>query len=256
LFKYARAAADTKPVATQVSAPIRIVALVGALAALAMGAWLMTAGRSAGQSTDAVVPLQAVNRADAVASKLSAHNVATAAGKPDATTPATEAPTAAAATATKTPVAKAAAAKPAAAKPAKAAAAEPAQATSTAAPAKQATKTATLAAGAPTTIAGLLATHAVVVVLLYDTKSKVDEYSLSEAMLGAKNAGAGFLRVDVRNQKQALPFTNAYGVLQEPSVLVFKRPGALAVKLSGFADHETVAQAAANASRGLKTAAP
>ena len=249
MFKYARAAADTKPVATQVSAPIRIVALVGALAALAMGAWLMTAGRSAGQSTDAVVPLQAVNRADAVASKLSAHNVATAAGKPDATTPATEAPTAAAATATKTPVAKAAAAKPAAAKPAKAAAAE-------AAPAKQPTKTATLAAGAPTTIAGLLATHAVVVVLLYDTKSKVDEYSLSEAVLGAKNAGAGFLRVDVRNQKQALPFTNAYGVLQEPSVLVFKRPGALAVKLSGFADHETVAQAAANASRGLKTAAP
>ena len=243
------AAADTKPVATQVSAPIRIVALIGGLVALAMGAWLMTAGRGGStESADAVVPLQAVQRADAVASKLTARNVATASGKTGTPAPATAAAASATAAATpKTSATKTAAAKPVAAKHAKAAPA--------ATPAKAATKqTPTLAAGAPRTIAGLLATHPVVVVLLYDTNSKVDEYSLSEAVLGAKNAGAGFLRVDVRNQKQALPFTNAYGVLQDPSVLVFKRPGALAVKLSGFADHETVAQAATNA-RGVKTTA-
>jgi hypothetical protein len=241
LFKVRRAAADTKSVATQVSAPIRIVALVALLAALAMGAWLMTAGRGGTESADAVVPLQAVNRADAVASNLTARNTATAAGKATRTAPAAAAPAAA------KPAAAKAAAKPAASKQAQAVPAPSA---------KPVRKLAVnLPKGTPTTIAGLLANHAVVVVLLYDTNSKVDQYSLSEAVLGAKNAGAGFLRVDVRDQKQASPFTNAYGVLQDPSVLVFKRPGTLSIKLSGFADHETVAQAATNAARDLKTPA-
>src|SRR5215211_4257135 len=102
--------------------------------------------------------------------------------------------------------------------------------------------------GTPTTIAGVLAKHSVVVVLLYDAESKVDAYSLSETALGAKKSGAGFLRVDVRNEKLATKFTKAYGVLQAPSLLVFKRPGTLALKLNGFADHETVEQAVLNVS--------
>jgi hypothetical protein len=108
-----------------------------------------------------------------------------------------------------------------------------------------------LAAGTPTTIASQLATHSVVVVLLYNPTAKVDSYSLGEAVLGAQQARAGFLRVNVLNQAQALPFSKAYGVLQDPTILFFTRPGKLVQKLVGFADHESIAQAAANAALGL-----
>jgi len=100
--------------------------------------------------------------------------------------------------------------------------------------------------GTPNTIAAQLATHGVVVVLLYNPRDKVDSYSLSEAALGASQASAGFLSVDVLSQRQASPFTTAYGVLQDPTILFFVRPGKLVQKLIGFADHETVSQAAAN----------
>jgi thioredoxin-related protein len=94
-----------------------------------------------------------------------------------------------------------------------------------------------------------------VIVLLYDPNARVDDYSLAETQLGAKDAGAGFLAVDVMNQRQASPFTTAYGVLQDPTVLFFKRPGKLALKLVGYADHDTIAQAAKNAALGLGTVA-
>jgi len=109
--------------------------------------------------------------------------------------------------------------------------------------------------GTPTTIAGQLATHDVVIVLLYDPSARVDDYSLAESQLGAKDSGAGFLAVNVMNQHQASPFTTAYGVLQDPTVLFFKRPGKLALKLVGYADHDTIAQAAKNAALGLGTVA-
>ena len=40
-----------------------------------------------------------------------------------------------------------------------------------------------------------------------------------------------------------------YAVVHDPTVLVLKPSGDLAVKLDGFADKETVAQAAASAAR-------
>ena len=40
-----------------------------------------------------------------------------------------------------------------------------------------------------------------------------------------------------------------YGVLQDPAVLVLRPPGDLIVRIDGFADRDTVAQAAANASQ-------
>ena len=105
--------------------------------------------------------------------------------------------------------------------------------------------------GTPTTIASLLRDHRSVVVLLYDPQSSVDAYSVAEAQLGASRANAGFIRVDVLDQHQAAPFTKAYGVLQDPTILFFARPGKLVQKLTGFADHDTVAQAALNAALGL-----
>jgi hypothetical protein len=211
---------------------VRIFGLVAVLGAMAMGAYMMTAGRGGGaESVDnsALAPLKAIKPAQQVASKLSAHNNATAAGRPTAAAPAR-----------------------AAAKPKPAAAAAKASPAKTAAKAKPAVK---LVKGTPTTIAGQLATHDVVIVLLYDPNARVDDYSLAETQLGAKDAGAGFLAVDVMNQRQASPFTTAYGVLQDPTVLFFKRPGKLALKLVGYADHDTIAQAAKNAALGLGTVA-
>ena len=105
--------------------------------------------------------------------------------------------------------------------------------------------------GAPTTIASVLRRHHVAVVLVYDPQAKVDAFSLGETQLGAKRAHAGFLRVTVLNERQVLPFAKTYGVLQVPTVLFFARPGKLVQKLTGYADQDTVAQAALNAARGL-----
>jgi pyruvate/2-oxoglutarate dehydrogenase complex dihydrolipoamide acyltransferase (E2) component len=222
----------------QVSAPVKIFGLIAVLAALGAGAFMMTAGRTAGgpESVDetALVPLKPVAQAKAVAGKLSAHNEATAAGQPDATQPAATKPQ---------PAAKKAAAP---AKPTPAATKPAAKKTKTHAGVK-------LEKGTPTTIAGQLALHQVVVVLIYNPEAKVDEYSVLDTKLGAKEAGAGFLAVNVLDQKQASPFTTAYGVIQDPSVLFFKRPGKLALKLVGYADHDTIAQAARNAALGLGT---
>jgi hypothetical protein len=217
----------------QLSAPVRVFGLVAVLVVMAMGAYMMTAGRGGGaESVDesALAPLKAIKPAQQVAAKLSAHNNATAAGKP-AVSPTPAQPAAKPKAAPATPKASPARA---AAKP------------------KPAVK---LAKGTPRTIAGQLAAHDVVIVLLYDPQSRVDDYSLAEAQLGAKDAGAGFLAVNVMEQHQASPFTTAYGVLQDPTVLFFKRPGKLALKLVGYADHDTIAQAAKNAALGLGTVA-
>jgi hypothetical protein len=230
----------------QISAPVRIVALVGMLAALAMGAWMMSAGMRGGSADTAVESptalLAPVAQANAVAGKLSAHNKATAAGKTDKATAAK--PKTAAAAKPKTTAAKpkptAAKPKPTAAKVTPPAAAKPAVVPVSAPSPKK------LPAGTPNSIGSLLNTHGVVVVLLYNPRAKVDSYSLGEAALGAKQASAGFLRVDVLNQHQAAPFMKAYGVLQDPTLLFFVRPGKLVHKHIGFADHETVAQAAIN----------
>jgi hypothetical protein len=226
-------------VSAQISAPIRILALLGVLAAAAVGAYTFTQG-PAGTSNGGPNSAAAIEQqAKSVASRLSGHNVATAQGKLDTTpaapapAPAPAKPAATHAPATTTPAVKPAA-KPAATKPAaaKPAAAKPAPAKHVDSP--------------KITIAALLRTHTVVVVLLYDPQAKVDQYSLAEAQLGARESGAGFIGVDVLSQHAAAPFTKAYGVLQDPSLLFFERPGKLALKLTGFNDHDVIAQAVSN----------
>ncbi|MHB8642133.1 MAG: hypothetical protein ACYDA3_04530 [Gaiellaceae bacterium] len=231
---------------SQVGAPVRIVALIGMLAALGVGAWTFTLGHSTGSSTPpqsaalGSVGQNPVAAAQAVAGKLSAHNTATARGLGAAASAAAAKPKSVTPTAT-TAAHPAATAKPTVTTPA----ATPA-ATSAKTPAAATTKD-----GTPTTIARLLRTYASVVVLLYDAQAPVDQYSIAEAKLGASRAHAGFITVNVMNQREAAPFTKAYGVLQDPSVLFFSRPGKLVQKLSGFADHDTVAQAAISAALGL-----
>jgi hypothetical protein len=51
----------------------------------------------------------------------------------------------------------------------------------------------------------------------------------------------------VLSQRDVGKLTEQLGLLPDPGVLVYVRPAALAARISGFADKETVAQAARNA---------
>jgi hypothetical protein len=109
--------------------------------------------------------------------------------------------------------------------------------------------------GMPSQLALALRSHRVVVVSLFTPDSSVDSMSTQEARDGARAAHVGFVSFNVADEKIVAPLsslltgapTPADRVLDGPAVLVFVRPRALFVRLNGFADRDTVAQAAANA---------
>jgi hypothetical protein len=101
--------------------------------------------------------------------------------------------------------------------------------------------------GLPLVLAKTLAKHPVTVVALYDPEAAIDAMALAEARAGAAEVGAGFLAISIRSEPHARPLTQLLGVLESPSVLVYERPNTLFVRLAGFSDRATIAQAAANA---------
>jgi hypothetical protein len=104
-----------------------------------------------------------------------------------------------------------------------------------------------------------LAHHKIVVVSLYNPGSDVDAISVAEAHAGAVEAGAGFLLVSVLDNKVAGILTALLpngGLLPDPGVLVDRAPGEVALRLDGFADRASVAQAATNAAAGETGPAP
>jgi hypothetical protein len=109
--------------------------------------------------------------------------------------------------------------------------------------------------GMPAQLALALARYDVVVLSLYAPRSAVDDLARREAQRGAALAGAGFVALDVGNEKVVAPLTAllsggqtaADRVLDDPAVLVFQRPKNLFVRFNGFTDRDTVAQAATNA---------
>ena len=107
-------------------------------------------------------------------------------------------------------------------------------------------------AGLPAALAQSLAHHRTVVVSLYDPYSQVDATALAEARAGAALAGAGFVPLNVLSQAHVGKLTELLGLLPDPGVLVYVRPGTLASKLGGFIDKETVAQAATNAAATIR----
>ena len=110
--------------------------------------------------------------------------------------------------------------------------------------------------GMPSALALALRSHSVVVVSLYTPDASVDALATDEARHGAGVAHAGFVAFNVADEKIVAPLTSlltgaptpADRVLDGPATLVFVRPNSLFVRLNGFADSDTVAQAAANAS--------
>ena len=101
--------------------------------------------------------------------------------------------------------------------------------------------------GFPLAVDAALRRHAVLVVSLVVPGARVDALSAAEAEAGAKLSGAGYLALNVLNEDVARALLAKLDV-KEPRVLVLKRSGEVTLALSGFADRETVAQAAANAS--------
>ena len=110
--------------------------------------------------------------------------------------------------------------------------------------------TAAIAAGLPNPIAVALGQHQTVVVSLYNPYSEVDGIAFAEARAGAKIAGVGFVALNVLSEAQIGKLTAMLGLLPDPGLLVYTRPGTLVAKIGGFADKETVAQAAQNAAHG------
>jgi hypothetical protein len=108
-------------------------------------------------------------------------------------------------------------------------------------------KPATADDGLPGALSAALARNRVVVVSLYAPDVELDDMAMQEARAGAVEAGAGFVALNVLNESQSRPLTKELGVLEDPAVLVFRRPGELVVRFSGFADKQTVLQAARNA---------
>lgn len=101
--------------------------------------------------------------------------------------------------------------------------------------------------GLPLVLARTLAKHPVTVVALYDPAAAIDAMALAEARAGADEVKAGFLALSIRSEPHVRPLAQLLGVLESPSVLVYERPNTLFVRLNGFSDRETIAQAAANA---------
>jgi hypothetical protein len=109
--------------------------------------------------------------------------------------------------------------------------------------------------GMPAALALALRSHRIVVVSLYTPGASVDTMATAEARHGAALAGAGFVSFNVADEKVVSPLsslltgapTAADRVLDGPAVLVFGRPSSLFVRFNGFADRDTVAQAAENA---------
>ena len=191
------------------SPPVRIAALLGVLAAVLIGGSMTMLGR--GEDTQAIP--HAINPHPFGTKKTPA--AATPAKKPAAT----------------------------AAKPKASAAAPPVAK----APQRPSVVLAALQAGLPLPIARAFGQHPVVVVSLYNPYSQVDGISFAEARAGAQLAGVGFVPLNVLSQAQVGKLTEQLGLLPNPGVLIYVRPSTLAAKISGFADKETVAQAAHNA---------
>ena len=86
--------------------------------------------------------------------------------------------------------------------------------------------------GFPVVVDRALQQHRVVVVSLVVPGARVDEIAAAEAEAGAKLSGAGFLALNVLNEGVARALLAKLDSVQDPSVLVIKRSGDVAIELS------------------------
>jgi len=102
--------------------------------------------------------------------------------------------------------------------------------------------------GLPATIDAAFRNHRIVVVSVFNPQAPSDAISYAEARAGASDAGAGFVGISLMDNPLAAALTNSLpggGLLPDPGVLIYRRPGVLVQRLDGFADRDVVAQATA-----------
>ena len=101
--------------------------------------------------------------------------------------------------------------------------------------------------GVPTAIVDALRRSPSAVVALTARGSQIDRMTLAEAKAGARAAGVPYVQIDVLNAQLGRAIARTFGVVEPPATLIYQRPTALFLKLDGYADSATIAQAAENA---------
>ena len=101
--------------------------------------------------------------------------------------------------------------------------------------------------GFPQAVANALSRKPIVVVSVFAPGAALDELAVREARAGAALAGAGFVALNAYRNADIAPFAEKVGLRRNPAVVIVRRPGDVAVQLGGFADRDSVAQAATDA---------
>jgi len=101
--------------------------------------------------------------------------------------------------------------------------------------------------GLPAQIAAKLRYSKVVVVSVYLAPAVGDRASVAEVRKGARAAGAGFVAVNVANDKNAKAMSSFVGPVSSPTMLVVRRPGKIVTQIPGSVEAAVVTQAAHNA---------
>jgi len=117
------------------------------------------------------------------------------------------------------------------------------------APAEQPSSEPVEESGGMTQLQAELENHKVVVLVVYSPDAAVDTIVIREARLGAEDVDAGFVSVNAAKEKLVGALALTYDLRVTPVVLVFRRGPDLKTKLVGWADRQTVAQAAKDARR-------
>jgi hypothetical protein len=106
--------------------------------------------------------------------------------------------------------------------------------------------------GLPAKVANKLRYSKVLVVTLYQGTTQADRAAVAAARQGSRGVRAGFLPVNVLNEKSARTVQAFVGTTSTPTVVVVRRPGQIVSRLEGAAsaDEQLVAQAAHNAGAG------
>jgi hypothetical protein len=102
-------------------------------------------------------------------------------------------------------------------------------------------------ASLPAPLRRALSRNAVVVAVLYAPRAPGDDEAVQAARAGAQKARVGFAALNVHNEAVATAVARKVPGSFDPSVLIVRRPGEVAVRLDGYADPEVVAQAAREA---------
>jgi hypothetical protein len=108
--------------------------------------------------------------------------------------------------------------------------------------------------GLPSKVANKLRYSKVLVVTLYQGAAPSDRAAVATGRTSARSVRAGFLPVNVLNEKSARAVQAFVGTTTTPTVVVVRRPGKIVATLEGAAstDEQLVAQAAHNAGAGRR----